>query len=131
MRFKRIRKVHLILFPAVVFLLLVHSLYFNYLSDDAFITFRYAKNFVQGKGIVFNTGERVEGYTNFLWLILLSFLMKLGGDIVVSSRILGVLFGIFNLILLFKISEIFSKKAPFFPISPFSWSPSAPLLHFG
>ncbi len=41
------------------------------LLDDAFISFRYARNFAEGHGLVFNPGERVEGYTNFLWTLLL------------------------------------------------------------
>ncbi|MDP2308280.1 MAG: hypothetical protein Q8P18_19835 [Pseudomonadota bacterium] len=40
--------------------------------DDANYSFRYAENWVAGKGIVFNVGERVEGYTNFLWVALLA-----------------------------------------------------------
>ncbi len=40
--------------------------------DDAFISLRYVDNFVAGKGLVFNEGERVEGYTNFLWVMLIS-----------------------------------------------------------
>ena len=35
-----------------------------YLLDDAFISFRYARNLVEGHGLVYNPGERVEGYTN-------------------------------------------------------------------
>lgn len=35
-------------------------------QEDAFISFRYARNLVDGHGLVFNPGERVEGYTNFL-----------------------------------------------------------------
>lgn len=38
-----------------------------WVCDDAFISFRYAVNLVRGHGLVFNAGERVEGYTNFLW----------------------------------------------------------------
>lgn len=38
--------------------------------DDAFVTFRYIENFVNGKGLVFNEGEYVEGYTNALWALL-------------------------------------------------------------
>lgn len=38
--------------------------------DDAYITFRYSWNFAHGNGLVFNAGERVEGYTNFLWMAL-------------------------------------------------------------
>ncbi|MGD8860806.1 MAG: hypothetical protein PVI30_12420 [Myxococcales bacterium] len=40
--------------------------------DDAYISFRYAQNLVDGHGLVFNPGERVEGYTNFLWTVLLA-----------------------------------------------------------
>lgn len=40
--------------------------------DDAYISYRYAWNFVQGNGLVYNAGEVVEGYTNFLWTLLAS-----------------------------------------------------------
>jgi hypothetical protein len=44
----------------------------SWLCDDAFISFRYARNLVDGHGLVFNIGERVEGYTNFLWTVLMA-----------------------------------------------------------
>ncbi len=47
------------------------------LFDDAFIAFRYARNFAEGHGLVFNLGERVEGYTNFLWTVTLGILHRL------------------------------------------------------
>ncbi|UCG32501.1 MAG: hypothetical protein JSU68_12645 [Phycisphaerales bacterium] len=37
------------------------------LFDDAMISMRYAHNWVDGHGLVWNPGERVEGYSNFLW----------------------------------------------------------------
>ena len=40
-----------------------------WVCDDAFISFRYAANLAHGRGLVWNPGERVEGYTNFLWEI--------------------------------------------------------------
>ncbi|MCH2170772.1 hypothetical protein MK489_08295 [Myxococcota bacterium] len=43
-----------------------------WLGDDAFISFRYAENLANGQGLVFNPGERVEGYTNFLWTLVLA-----------------------------------------------------------
>ena len=49
-----------------------NMLAYDYLSDDAFITMRYARNFAQGLGLVFNPGERVEGFTSFLWTIILA-----------------------------------------------------------
>lgn len=41
-------------------------------QDDAYISMRYARNLAEGSGLVYNPGERVEGYTNFLWTVLLS-----------------------------------------------------------
>ncbi|MCG8406017.1 MAG: hypothetical protein MI923_12545 [Phycisphaerales bacterium] len=38
--------------------------------DDAFISYRYARNLVDGYGLAFNPGEHVEGYSNFLWVLL-------------------------------------------------------------
>lgn len=40
--------------------------------DDAFISLRYARNLVEGHGLVWNVGERVEGFTNLLWTLLLA-----------------------------------------------------------
>ncbi len=52
-----------------------------WLCDDAFISFRYADHLARGLGLVFNPGERVEGYTNFLWTVLLAAIARLGGDL--------------------------------------------------
>lgn len=57
---------------------LAWALHLGWVADDAFISFRYARNWVNGLGLVFNAGERVEGYTNFLWLVLLSPFEALG-----------------------------------------------------
>jgi hypothetical protein len=50
-----------------------------WLCDDAYISFRYVRNFVEGLGLVFNPGERVEGYTNFLWVLELAAIWKAVG----------------------------------------------------
>jgi hypothetical protein len=49
-----------------------------WLCDDAFISFRYAENFANGLGLVYNAGERVEGYSNFLWTLWTAAGMRLG-----------------------------------------------------
>jgi arabinofuranosyltransferase len=43
-----------------------------WLDDDMMITLRYARNLVEGHGLVWNAGERVEGITNFLWALILA-----------------------------------------------------------
>lgn len=40
--------------------------------DDAYISYRYAWNLAHGSGLVYNPGEVVEGYTNFLWTVIAS-----------------------------------------------------------
>ena len=40
-----------------------------FLCDDALISFRYTRNLLEGHGLVYNPGEYVEGYTNFLWIL--------------------------------------------------------------
>jgi len=55
---------------------------FAWLCDDAFISFRYADNWVAGRGLRFNPGESppVEGYSNFLWVALGALVELLGGE---------------------------------------------------
>lgn len=43
-----------------------------WVCDDAFITFRTIRNFLQGYGLTYNPAERVQSYTNPLWMFLLS-----------------------------------------------------------
>jgi hypothetical protein len=40
--------------------------------DDAVTSMQYAKNLAHGHGLVFNQGERVDGYTNFLWVLVMT-----------------------------------------------------------
>lgn len=64
---------------ATLVLLLAHAWTYRFLTDDAYISFRYARNFARGFGLVFNPGfERVEGYSNFLWVMLLAALDRVG-----------------------------------------------------
>jgi hypothetical protein len=62
--------------------------------DDSFISYRYAENLVAGHGLVFNIGEPVEGYTNFLWTLLLAASNAIGADTAFASQVLGALFGL-------------------------------------
>jgi len=55
--------------------------------DDAFITFRYARNLAAGLGPVFNPGEPVEGYTSFLWMLASAVGFALADDALALSLI--------------------------------------------
>ncbi|MFP6588068.1 MAG: hypothetical protein VB814_10500 [Pirellulaceae bacterium] len=56
-------------------------MHFQFFHDDAYITLRYAQHWLRGDGIVFNTTERVEGYTSFFHLALVSGAAKLVGGV--------------------------------------------------
>ncbi|HJN76539.1 MAG TPA: hypothetical protein QGF58_21600 [Myxococcota bacterium] len=60
-------------------------------QDDAFISFRYAENLVNGHGLVYNPGDYVEGYTNLSWTLLMAAGLGLDADPVVFSTACGLL----------------------------------------
>jgi hypothetical protein len=67
--------------------------------DDAYISMRYADNFAAGHGLVYNPGSRVEGYTTFLWVLLLGAGSFLGCETEMLSKVLGALFALGCLVL--------------------------------
>lgn len=105
----------------IIGIFVAHALSLNFTQDDAYISYRYVKNFVNGQGLVFNPEERVEGYTNFLWIILLSIFTKFGLDIIVVSKILGIASGCIALFLLYKISGLLFEKGNRSISSPEGW----------
>jgi hypothetical protein len=74
------------------------------MRDDAFIYFRYVDNFLHGYGYNWNPGEEpVEGYSSFLYLVVLTLPRALGASLPPTATVLSVaLFGltVFFLILL-------------------------------
>jgi arabinofuranosyltransferase len=81
-------RILLILIPLGV--LVVHaSYYYPFLADDALISLRYAERLVAGQGLTWNDGEFVEGYTNLLWVLAAALLGSLGLDLILASRLLG------------------------------------------
>lgn len=69
---------------------LAHAAWYNFMSDDGFIVLRYASNLVHGEGLVFNPGDRVEGFSSWSWVLLIAGGQSLGCDPVVFARVAGV-----------------------------------------
>ncbi len=77
-------------------------------QDDAFITFIYAKNFVKGKGLVYNSGEYIEGFSSPLYTLLIAFLSFVPFiDIPTASLVLSVISGILAIIILYNILKAY------------------------
>jgi hypothetical protein len=114
-------------FCAILFLL--HCAAAPYVVDDAFITFRYVRNFVEGMGLVYNPGERVEGYTNFLWTILLSGIAWIAPevDLLSAARFMGVASGLGCIFVQFLFGRRIRGKADALCLAgPFLLAASAP-----
>lgn len=66
-------------------------IFWPFLSDDALISLRYADRLVDGLGLTWSDGPKVEGYSNLLWVLLSSGLHSLGMDLILAVRIMGIL----------------------------------------
>lgn len=74
--------------------------------DDTFISLRYARNWVEGHGLVFNPGERVEGYTNFLFVAAAAGFLRLGIDPVIGTKGVSILLSLATLAALARMERL-------------------------
>jgi arabinofuranosyltransferase len=61
----------------------------DFIEDDTLISLRYAERLLDGKGLTWNDGERVEGYSNLAWVLACAVLGALGADLILAARILA------------------------------------------
>ncbi|NOU01286.1 MAG: hypothetical protein HOO95_06910 [Gallionella sp.] len=80
--------------------------------DDAYITLRFSKNLMLGNGPVFNVGERVEGYSNFSWMVLLAAFGWAGVTMEMAMKYLSLISGLCVLALTWKLSSQYFKSIP-------------------
>ena len=85
--------------------LVIHTLAYNFVTDDAYISFVYSRNLAEHGELTFNLGQYVEGYTNFLWTVLLAGLMKLGVAPELSCRLLALVCALVTLWLVTRIMD--------------------------
>lgn len=95
-----------LLWLMVVWVLAAPQILGAWVLDDAFISFRYAQNLVHGHGLTFNPGgERVEGYTNFLWVLLIAAALFIGVEPVLAAHLLSLVLAITLLLLTYTIAQ--------------------------
>ncbi|HEY4180649.1 MAG TPA: hypothetical protein VGM90_27580 [Kofleriaceae bacterium] len=59
--------------------LVIHTRAYWFVTDDAYISFVYSRNLAEHGQLAFNVGlPPVEGYTNFLWTVILAGGIKIG-----------------------------------------------------
>jgi arabinofuranosyltransferase len=81
--------------------------------DDAFISLRYAANWAGGRGLCFNPRESVEGYSNFLLVLIEAAAIRGGADPVLAMTLIGrVSFALLGgLIAAFAYAHLFPQRA--------------------
>jgi arabinofuranosyltransferase len=91
-----------IIATAVIGIGVILSVVNRFVQDDAYISFRYAKNLARGLGLVWNADEKIEGYTNFLWTVLMAPAALFDIDMVVWSWIFSVVSFVLTLFLTWR-----------------------------
>src|SRR5262245_9290666 len=85
--------------------LVVHSLAYNFVTDDAYISFVFSRNLAEHGELTFNLGQPVEGYTSFLWTFVLGVGMIARIPPECSSQVLGTACGVATLYAVFRLAE--------------------------
>ena len=89
-------------FKLILIIVLIISIFtihvFRYIHvniDDQYIIYRYAVNLANGHGFVFNPGEKIEGFSSFLYVVFMAGVFKLSGLIhpTVGNAVLSTIAG--------------------------------------
>jgi arabinofuranosyltransferase len=104
-------KLAFFVFLIIISLFILHCRYLAVIAEDAFISFRFAKNLVSGNGLVWNLTEPpVEGYSNFLWVMLNAIALYLDVEVTLFSQFAGMVAGILVLVYVYRFAQNFLSK---------------------
>lgn len=114
-----LRRVRWGLLGVAATVLVAHSLAYNFVTDDAYISFVFSRNFAEHGQLAFNLGQPVEGYTNFLWTLVLGVAMLAGIPPEISSRVLGTACALATLYVVFRTTErALGRTTPWAAVPP-------------
>ena len=104
------------------YLIVSLSAAWGFTTDDAYISWFYARQLVQGKGLHWHEVlPQVEGYSNFLWVMLASLVIKLQWPLAVTMKWVSIFSLGLGLIFLYRLSRLFfSPLLAMLPVFLFS-----------
>jgi arabinofuranosyltransferase len=101
---------------------------YQFVCDDAFISFRYGRNLARGYGLTYNVSDGpVEGYSNFLWVLLSAVAESQLWDVVWLAPLVSTLCGVVLVIAFERFCRErlgFDPATAFVATAWFAWSPS-------
>ena len=102
----------------------IYAIAHAWVADDIYITFRYCEQLLAGNGPVYNAGEHSEGYSHFLWFLMLTLLHAVHIPAEWMGRYLGVPFFAATLWLLWSLSRrLFRHQhAVALPVAALAWA---------
>ncbi len=81
----------------------------RFIQDDAFISFCYARNLVEGTGLTW-FGTRIEGYTNFLWVSWIALGLRLGVSPIAWAHLGGIASYLTTILCLWRLAYLIFKE---------------------
>src|SRR3954469_12452647 len=107
-----------VLLAIAAVVLVVHACAYDFVTDDAYISFVFSRNLAEHGQLAFNVGQPVEGYTNFLWTAILGLLMMLGARPEVTSLVLGAACAVGTLYVTFRVLDRALGRASWWSLVP-------------
>ena len=97
-----------VMLRVLIFMAILLSSAWQFNTDDAYITLRYSRHLAQGQGIVWNVEENppVEGYSNFLFVLLGAAAIKIGGDPMLMFKLIDSLALAISCFLLYLLARL-------------------------
>jgi arabinofuranosyltransferase len=93
------------------------AVHLNFTQDDAYISYRYVANYLHGHGLVYNVGERVEGFTNFGWVVYLLLWGSWGLNFLLVSKLTGYVLGGALVVISYLIAkEVLGEKGGWYAV---------------
>jgi hypothetical protein len=75
--------------PILILIGISAAFYFNFTAEDAYITYRYAENWVNTGSLVYNEGEPINAMTSPLHAVFSAALFFVTGNTVLSNKIIS------------------------------------------
>jgi hypothetical protein len=98
--------------------------------DDAYVALTYARNLAEGEGLVWADGERVEGYTDFLWVLIGAGAFKLNIDPILAYRMTGIAAGIGLIGAVWAWNQRYSIAPPRAQVAPLMLAAMGPIAYW-
>ena len=95
-----------------------HGQRYDFFCDDAFIALRYAQNLIEHHELCYNLGQRVEGFTSPLWVLLISAVGSLGVPLVTATRVLAGMAALLSFEALARFWDELHPRAPWLVLAP-------------